>query len=139
MTSLNRFSVIALLISAATVTGGCASAGTSFTSQRHAASQPIALSVRNNNWADVKIYYVPDHGGRPIRLTAVESFTSRTIPLRGQAKAAVLRSGAARFLIQPIGSRRIYTTHRLIVRPGDGIQLTVENQLTSSTLTPYNR
>ena len=134
MTPLNRLFKIALLIGAAAAAGGCASAGTSFIPVDHPRSQPIALYVRNNNWQDVRIYLVPEHGARQVRLATIGSFTSRTIPLRGRIEASVRTSGAARFLIHPIGFRQGYTTEPLFVMPGDEMELTVGHRLRYSTL-----
>ncbi len=134
MAPLNRLFKIALLVSAAAAAGGCASAGTSFTPVANPRSQPIALRVRNNNWQDVRIYFVPEYGGRQVRLATIGSFTSRTILLRGQAKAGVRASGAARFLIHPIGFPQAHTTQPLFVRPGDEMELTVGHRLQYSTL-----
>ena len=134
MAPLNKLFKIALLIGAAAAAGGCASAGTSFTPVDHPRSQPMALRVRNNNWQDVRIYFVPEHGGRQVRLATIRSFTSRTIPLRGQIKASVRTSGAVQFLIHPIGFRQGYTTEPMVVRPGDEMELTVGHRLKYSTL-----
>ena len=134
MAPLNKLFKIALLIGAAAAAGGCASAGTSFTPVDHHRSQPIALRVRNNNWQDVKIYFVPEIGARQVRLATIGSFTSRTIPLQQQIRASLRASGAARFVIQPLGSRQAYTTEPLLVRPGDEMELTVGHRLRYSTL-----
>ena len=135
MAPLNKLFTIALLIGAAAAAGGCASGrGTSFIAADQPRSQTIALRVRNNNWQDVRIYFVPEYGGRQVRLATIGSFTSRTILLRGQAKAGVRASGAARFLIHPIGFPQAHTTQPLFVRPGDEMELTVGHRLQYSTL-----
>ena len=136
MAPLNKLFKIALLISAAAAAGGwgCASAGTSFATMDRSRSQPIALRVHNYNWQDVRIYFVPENGARQVRLATIGSYTSGTIPLRGQIKASLRASGAARFVIRPLGSRQGHTTEPLIVRPGDEMQLTVESRLKYSTL-----
>ncbi len=134
MAPLNRLFKIALLIGAAAAAGGCASAGTSFTTVDNHRSQPIALRVHNNNWQDVRIYFVPENGARQVRLATIGSFTSRTIPLQRQIKASLRASGAARFVIQPLGSRQGHITEPLLVRPGDEMELTVGHRLRYSTL-----
>ncbi len=100
----------------------------------HLRSEPIALRVRNYNWQDVRIYFVPELGGRPIRLATVGSISTTTIPLRGPVASGVATRGAARFVVRPLGSRESFITHQLIVSAGDRMQLTVENQLRQSTL-----
>ncbi len=135
MAPLNKLLKIALLIGAAAAAGGCASGrGTSFIAADQPRSQPIALRVHNHNWQDVRIYFVPEHGARQVRLATIGSFTSKTIRLRGQIEASLRTSGAARFLIHPIGVRQGYATETLVVSPGDEIELTVENRLIHSTL-----
>ena len=137
MAPLNKLFKIALVIGAAAAAGGCASAGTagtSFTTVDHPGSHPIALRVHNYNWQDVRIYFVPENGARQVRLATIGSFTSRTIPLRGQITASLRASGAARFVIRPLGSRQAHTTEPLVVRPGDAMELTVESRLNYSTL-----
>ncbi len=134
MAPLNKLFKIALVIGAAVTAGGCASAGTSFTTVDRPGSQPIALLVHNYNWQDVRIYFVPENGARQVRLATIGSFTSRTIPLRGQITASLRASGAARFVIRPLGSRQAHTTEPLVVRPGDEMELTVESRLNYSTL-----
>ncbi len=134
MAPLNQLFKIALLIGAAAAAGGCASAGTSFTTVDRPSSRPIALLVHNYNWQDVRIYFVPENGARQVRLATIESFMSRTIRLRGQIEASVRTSGAARFLIRPIGVRQGHATETLFVSAGDEMELTVESRLNYSTL-----
>ncbi len=139
MDPLNKLFKIALLIGAAAAAGGCASAGTSFTTVDHPRSQSLALRVRNYNWQDVRIYFVPELGGRPIRLATVGSISTTTIPLRGQIASGVTTRGVARFVVRPLGSRESVTTDQLLVSAGGTMQLTVENRLRQSTLILVSR
>ena len=129
-TTLAKLLLIAVVTGAATT--GCATGGT--LSSRAVADRQTAVSIRNNNWADVKVYMVPASGARPVRMGTVTSMTTVRIPLRGAVASELDREGSLRFLIRPLGSRSSYTTHSVIMTPGDVMSLTVANQLRLSTL-----
>ncbi len=129
-TTLAKLLLIAVVTGV--VTTGCATGGT--LSSRAVADRQTAVSIRNNNWADVKVYMVPASGARPVRMGTVTSMTTVRIPLRGAVASELNREGSLRFLIRPLGSRSSYTTHSVIMTPGDVMSLTVANQLRLSTL-----
>ena len=128
-TTLAKLLLIAVVTGAATA--GCATGGT--LSSRAVADRQTAVSIRNYNWSDVKVYVVPEGGGRPVRIGTVTSMTTLRIPLRG---ALAQIRGRLQFLIKPLASSTSYITHSVVVAPGDVLRLTVENQLTLSTLVP---
>ncbi len=134
-TTLAKLLLIAVVTGAATA--GCATGGT--LSSRAVADRQTAVSIRNNNWADVKVYMVPASGGRPVRLGTVTSMTTLRIPLRGAIAWELNSQGSLHFLIRPLGSRSSYTTHSVIMTPGDVMSLTVANQLRLSTLVVRSR
>ena len=76
-TTLAKLLLIAVVTGAATT--GCATAGT--LSSRAVADRQIAVSIRNDNWSDVKVYLVDASGGMPVRLGTITSMTTLRIPL----------------------------------------------------------
>ncbi len=130
-TTLAKLLLIAVVTGAATT--GCATGGT--LSSRAVADRQTAVSIRNDNWSDVKVYLVRANGGTTVRLGTITSLTTLRIPLRGPVATELQIHGSLRFLIRPLGnSRESYTTHSVIMNPGDVMNLTVANQLWLSTL-----
>ncbi len=129
-TTIVKLLLIAVVTGAATT--GCATAGT--LSSRAVADRQIAVSIRNDNWSDVKVYLVDASGGMPVRLGTITSMTTLRIPLRGAVATQLDLQGSLRFQIRPLGSRSSYLTDPLVMSPGDVMHLTVANQLRLSTL-----
>ncbi len=129
-TTLAKLLLIAVVTCAATM--GCATAGT--LSSRAVADRQTAVSIRNDNWSDVKVYLVDASGAMPVRLGTVTSMSTLRIPLRGAVASQLHLQGSLRFQIRPFGSRGSYLTDSLIMSPGDVMHLTVANQLRLSTL-----
>lgn len=130
-TTLAKLLLIAVVTGAATT--GCATGGTS-QSRGVEPHQQTAVRIRNNNWSDVKVYLVRANGGVLVRLGTITSMTTLRIPVRGPVATELQIHGSLRFLIRPLGSRSSYTTHSVLVTPGDVMSLTVANQLWLSTL-----
>ncbi len=129
-TTLAKLLLIAVVTGAATT--GCATAGT--LSSRAVADRQIAVSIRNDNWSDVKVYLVDASGGMPVRLGTITSMTTLRVPLRGAVASQLRLDGSLRFQVRPLGSRSSYLTDALFMSPGDVMHLTVANQLLLSTL-----
>lgn len=130
-TTLAKLLLIAVVTGAATT--GCATGGT--LSPRAVADRQTAVSIRNYNWSDMKIYLLRANGGAPVRLGTVTSMTTLRIPLRGAVASELQIHGSLRFLIRPLGNpRESYTTHSVFMTPGEVMSLTVANQLGLSTL-----
>ena len=135
-TTLAKLLLIAVVTGAATT--GCATGST--LSSRVVADRQTAVSIRNNNWSDVKVYLVPASGGQHVRIGTVTSMTTLRIPLRGRIKDELLFQGSLRFLISPLGNpRESYTTHSVIMTPGNVMHLTVANQSWLTTLVVRSR
>ncbi len=132
---LTRALAIGLLTGA--FAAGCASPQT--ISDLALRRPPTALRITNYHWQDVRIYVLPGHGGVPMRLGLVVSMTSSVIPLRGALAAELRGGGTFRVLIRPLASQTSFTTHSVLIGPGDEMQLNVENQLSLSTLVVRNR
>ena len=135
-TTLAKLLLIAVVTGAATA--GCATGGT--LSSRAVANRQTAVSIRNNNWSDVKVYLVRANGGRPVRLGTITSMTTLRIPMRGPVATELHSQGSLRFLISPLGNpRESYTTHSVIMTPGNVMHLTVANQSWLTTLVVRSR
>jgi len=133
---LTRALAIGLLTSA--IAAGCALPRTR--SDWALRRPPTAVHITNYHWQDVRIYLLPAHGV-PTRVGSVGSMTSSVIPIRGALAAQLRGGGTFRFLIRPLASRTSFTTHSVLIGPGDEMQLElkVENQLSLSTLVVRNR
>jgi hypothetical protein len=79
-----------------------------------------ALHVRNNNLFDVTVYLLD--GGTRVRLGSVTGLSSQTLMM---ASHLVRGPRELRFLIDPIGGGRSWTSEPILVTPGDIIQLTI--------------
>ena len=130
-TTLAKLLLIAAVTGAATT--GCATAGGTLSS-RAVADRQTAVSIRNDNWSDVKVYLVHASGAMPVRLGTVTSMSTLRIPLRGAVASQLSSQGSLRFEIRPLGSRRGYITHSVFMTAGDVVHLTVANLLRNSTL-----
>jgi len=87
------------------------------------------LHVINANWSDVRIYLV--RGGLLLRLGSVTSQNSADFEI----PADVLNEAASVTLVaSPLGGRESFSTPLTGIRPGDELELTVENLLPHSHL-----
>ncbi len=90
---------------------------------------PATLHVINANWSDVRIYLV--RGGLLLRLGSVTSQNSADFDI----PADVLNEAASVTLVaSPLGGRESFSTALTGIRPGDELELTVENLLPHSHL-----
>ncbi len=112
---------------------GCAKQqATSFDTGVHA--EQTALSIRNNNWQDVRVYLVTSSGRESVRLGTVSAASSARIPITGHMLQEIRNRGSVRLQLRPLGSRSSYTTEDIIVQPGDEVRLSVANQLSLTTV-----
>ena len=123
-----------LTLSALAGTMGCArQQATSFDTGVHS-QEETALSIRNNNWQDVRVYLVTSSGRESTRLGTVSAASSARIPITGHLLQEIRNRGSVRFQLRPLGSRSSYTTQEIIVQPGDQMRLSVANQLRLTTV-----
>ena len=134
MKAIDRISRIGMVIVATITAGACGTGGAVTRIQTINPSPAMSLYVRNDNWHDMRVYFVPDAGGPLVRVGTVRSLNSAVLPLRGRVKSEIRIRGNVRFLLRPLASRDTYLTHYVIVGAGDRIELTVANQLVHSTL-----
>ncbi len=125
-TTLAKLLLIAVVTGAATT--GCATGGT-FSSSA-VADRQTAVIIRNHNWSDVTVYLLQEGGGIPVRIGRVGSLTTERISLRGRIRGY----GRLRFLLKQFASSTTYITPSVVLARGDLLRLTVENQITLSTL-----
>lgn len=91
-----------------------------------APNNELIVSVQNNNWRDVTIYAVQN--GRRVRLGTVSSHERAVLTL----PAAFGGAGSLRLLLDPIGGNA-YLTEPIALRPGDMLDLVIENNLRLSS------
>lgn len=84
----------------------------------------VLIQVKNFNWSDVTIYML--RGGVRTRLGMVTSMGEALFRLPGTMFAA---SSDVRLILDPIGSPLAFTTEPIYVRPGQMVQMNVENYL----------
>ena len=90
---------------------------------------PATLHVYNANWSDVRIYLT--RGGMLLRLGSVTSQNSAVFEI----PADVLNEAASVTLVaSPLAGRESFSTLLTGIRPGDELELTVENLLPQSHL-----
>jgi hypothetical protein len=90
---------------------------------------PATLHVYNANWSDVRIYLA--RGGLLMRLGSVTSQASADFEI----PADVLNEAASVTLVaSPLAGRESFSTLLTGIRPGDELELTVENLLPHSHL-----
>jgi len=89
----------------------------------------ITLEVENRNYLDVAIYAV--QGGGRIRVGEVTGTSTKSFVIELNRVAV---GGEVRFMADPIGSNRTWTTEPLHVYAGQTIELTIESDVRRSTL-----
>lgn len=120
--SIHAGMVVALL-----AMGGCASGYTDAPGSwgTRGASDDTFVEVRNDNWLDMRVYAYA--GSRKHRLGVVSSLSSERFKIPTDIMAAGYN---VRFVLDPIGGGREYSTETLIVNPGVTVDLRVANQIT---------
>jgi hypothetical protein len=91
-----------------------------------APNNELIVAVQNNNWSDVTIYVL--QGGRRVRLGTIAANARAVLTLQGAFGGA----GSFRLLLDPIG-RNAYLTDPIALRPGDVLDLVIENNLRLSS------
>jgi hypothetical protein len=110
-----------LLITAVTLAGCYKNRGAS-------ADDGITLEVENRNYLDVTIYAVS--GGSRIRVGEVTGTGTKSFEL---SLRRVSPTGELQLQVDPVGSRRTWTSSSLHVFGGQTIELTVESEVTRSS------
>ena len=93
-----------------------------------AATDAVTVSVLNNNWQDVDVYAV--RNGQRIRLGNVTATRTGVFVLpQGVALAPDLR-----IQIHPLAATRDYISPKLVVSPGDVVEIVVLNALSQTSV-----
>lgn len=124
-----KTNMVALAVVAVLGTTACASAGGQVamnTPEPHS-NTPVQVKVRNNNEDNVNVYALVD--GTYRRVAAVPAMETREVELPAGANVA----HGVRLLVDPVGSSNAFFTNRIIVSPGQMIDLRVANTLRGST------
>lgn len=117
----------AVLLAGGMGSGGCATAG--HTDIAAAPGGESMLHVANHNWLDARIYLVVS--GTRMRIGTVMGAAGReviTLP------PYPLYSSGAVLVVELIGSAAQYVSPRLVVGPGQVVELAIENNLALSTV-----
>jgi hypothetical protein len=85
---------------------------------------PVEVRVENRSWADAAIYLASNGLVHRIGLATAAGTTTLWVPAR-----LLGLSSDVRIISAPIGSRRSHTTDPLLVRPGQLVQLTLDNAM----------
>lgn len=87
----------------------------------------IAVTVTNNNLADMDVYAVAD-GGLPIRLGTVTAVSSATFT----ARPSMFPTGTLRLAASPIGGNGVARSGPLLVAGGQSVNFTIQPILSAS-------
>jgi hypothetical protein len=87
-------------------------------------SGPVELRVENRSWSDAAIYLMANGLMQRIGLATAVGTTTLWVPARLLGESSDIRIVSA-----PIGSNRSHSTEPLLVRPGQLVQLTLENNI----------
>lgn len=122
--------VVTGLAAAPLLTVGCGTVDRGFSAAR---PSETVLRVKNHNWLDAKIYLL--EGSSRIRVGTVMGMASQaTITL----PASFVRShGSTVLLVELIGSRARYISPRLIVNPGEVVELEIQNNLALTSVSVW--
>lgn len=113
---------LVLLVLVAASAAGC------FRSRGGLPEDEITIEVENRNYLDVTIYAVS--GGGRIRIGDVTGTGTKSFAV---ALRRVSPTGELRLQVDPVGSRRTWTSGSLQVFAGQTIELRVESEVTRST------
>lgn len=87
----------------------------------------VAVTVTNNNLADVDVYAIAD-GGMRLRLGTVTALSSGTFT----ARPSMFATGTLRLVASPIGGRGLARTDPLLVSAGQAVTFTIQPDLAAS-------
>ena len=100
---------------------GCA-IGTGTGAPLRTESGPVEVRVENRSWADAAIYLASNGLVHRIGFATAAGTTTLWVPAR-----LLGPSSDVRIISAPIGSNRFHATDPLLVRPGQLVQLTLDN------------
>lgn len=111
--------------------------GASACATHHAtgASEPerVAVTVKNTNWMDMDVFAV--RGTTRARVGSVTGLTTATF----RVPANFSPDGVLQFMVDPIGGDAAYVTDKMVVSPGQRVELTIGTVLRMSTFAVWSR
>ena len=93
-----------------------------------ASTDAVTVAVQNSNWQDVDVYAL--RNGQRIRLGNVTATRTGVFTL----DRSLALSPDLRILIHPLAAPRDFVSQRLVVSPGDVVEVTVMNALNQSSV-----
>ena len=111
-------------------------AGACATHHDSSAAQPperVAVTVKNTNWMDMDVFAV--RGTTRARVGSVTGLTTATF----RVPANFAPDGILQFMVDPIGSDATYVTDKIVVSPGQRVELTIGSVLRMSTFAVWSR
>ena len=124
-----RQSIFAALAGLMIGTGACAT--------HHASAAPaperVAVTVKNSNWMDMDVFAV--RGGTRARVGSVTGLTTATF----RVPANFAPDGVLQLMVDPVGSDGAYVTDKIVVAPGQRVELTIGSVLRMSTFAVWSR
>jgi hypothetical protein len=124
-----RTSIFAALAGLMMGTSACATHHASGTAQ----PERVAVTVKNTNWMDMDVFAV--RGGTRARVGSVTGLTTATF----RVPANFAPDGILQFMVDPIGSDAAYVTDKIVVSPGQRVELTIGSVLRMSTFAVWSR
>jgi hypothetical protein len=92
------------------------------------------VQVTNNNWSDMRVYV--ERSGMRQRLGTVTSMGTRTFDI---PRTMLSGASSVRLIADPIGANQGFVSHPLQVSPGQQVNFTIENQMSISNISIWNR
>jgi hypothetical protein len=93
------------------------------------ATEPILLTVENRHWNDVTISIV--HSGVMNRLGVATAVSTAQFQLPPHTLGS---DGVVSFVADPVGSNSLLRSETIIVKPGQGVQWSLERDLRRSMI-----
>ena len=124
-----RLSTVATLAGLIVATSACA------THRAAKGPQPerVAITVKNTNWMEIDFLWL--QGGKKARVGSVTGLTTATF----RVPANFAPDGVLQFMVDPIGSAATFVTDKIVVSPGQYVELTIASVLRMSTFAVWSR
>lgn len=122
-----------IFVALAGLTMGTAACATHHGSGAAEPPERVAVTVKNANWMDMDVFAV--RGGTRARVGSVTGLTTATF----RVPANFAPDGVLQFMVDPIGSDAAYVTEKIVVSPGQRVELTIGSVLRMSTFAVWSR
>jgi hypothetical protein len=132
MKTLASLSAVAVAFALWTGTASAQGTAPAADAESDARSADAKVRVTNQNWLDAKLYLDDDGLLVPLGFVTSQQTAEFTLPPR-----VLTGAGQLRIVARPIGSREVYVSDNLLVSRGDGVVVTLQNQLGLSTTSVF--